>query len=76
MLQDNIPGKETFTLNKVTSAGGKKLFVKGGGRPDFESQTIYWPEEKVFLFFAINRDKDLRRLIYRDVVLFMDKQLK
>ncbi len=76
ILQDHIPGKETFSLNKVTSAGGKKLYVKGGGRPDFESQTIYWPERKLFLFFCINSDKDLRRLIYRDIVAFIDKQGK
>lgn len=76
MLQDPIPGRETFSLNKVTSAGGKKLFAKGGGRPDFESQSMYWPEEKVFIFFFINKDKDLRRLIYRDIVAFMDKQGK
>ncbi len=76
MLSDHIPGKETFSWNKVKTAGGKKLFSKGGGRPDFESQTIYWPEEKIFLFFSINSDKDLRRLIYRDIVAFMDKQGK
>jgi hypothetical protein len=74
MWQDYIPGKETFTFNKVTTPGGKKLFAKGGGRPDFESQTIYWPEEKVFVFFSINRDKDLRRLIYRELLTFMDGQ--
>ena len=74
MLKDYIPGKETFSWNKPTSAGGKKFFVKGGGRPDFESQTIYFPDEKVFLFFSINSDKDLRRLIYRDIVAFLDNQ--
>jgi CubicO group peptidase (beta-lactamase class C family) len=74
MLTDHIPGRETFSWNKATTTNGKKFYSKGGGRPDFESQTMWWPEEKVFIFFSINRDKDLRRLIYRDIVAYMNIQ--
>ena len=73
MLQDHIPGKETFSWNKGTTATGKKFYHKGGGRPDFESNLMWWPDDNIFLFFSINRDKNLRRLIFRDISAFMNK---
>ena len=73
MLQDHIPGKETFSWNKGTTATGKKFYHKGGGRPDFESNLMWWPDDSIFLFFSINRDKNLRRLIFRDISAFMNK---
>ncbi|MGB8192703.1 MAG: serine hydrolase domain-containing protein [Chitinophagaceae bacterium] len=72
MFTDRIPGKETFSWNKITGPSGKKLYSKGGGRPDFESQIMWWPEEKVFLFFSINKDKNLRRLIFRNINSLMN----
>ena len=74
MMIDYIPGKETFSWNKSISPSGKKVLFKGGGRPDFESQVMWWPDEKIYLFFSINRDKNLRRLIFRDINAMMDKQ--
>lgn len=73
MLTDYLPGKETFSWNKTITPNGKKLYHKGGGRPDFESQVMWWPDEKLFLFFVINRDKDLRRYIFRDINAYMNK---
>ncbi|MDQ3683628.1 MAG: beta-lactamase family protein [Bacteroidota bacterium] len=73
MLKDHIPGKETFSWGKAITATGKKQYYKGGGRADFQSQVMWWPEDKVFLFFSINRDKDLRRSIFKDINTFMNK---
>ena len=73
MLTDRLPGKETFTWNKVTTKSGKKVLTKGGGRPDFESQLMWVPEDDLFIFFSINNDKNLRRLLYRDLLLLIDQ---
>jgi CubicO group peptidase (beta-lactamase class C family) len=72
MLRDHLPGKETFSWNKVNTDAGK-LFHKGGGRADFQSQALWWPEKEIFIFFSTNRDKDQRRWIYRDIVALVSK---
>lgn len=74
MLTDHLPGKETFSWNKSVTPAGRKLFYKGGGRPDFESQIMWWPDDQVFLFFSINNDRNLRRLVFRDINLYMNKE--
>jgi len=73
MLQDYITGKETFSWNKGTTATGKKFYHKGAGRPDFESNIMWWPDDNIFLFFSINRDRNLRKLIFRDISFYMNK---
>ncbi len=75
ILKDHIPGKETFSWNKTVTPNGKKLYFKGGGRSDFQSQVMWWPEYNLFLFFSINIDKDLRRRIFSDINTYLDKNL-
>jgi CubicO group peptidase (beta-lactamase class C family) len=72
LLTDYIPGRETFSWNKGMTTSGKKFYSKGGGRPDFESQFLWFPQNNIFIFFSINRDKDLRRLIYREILTYID----
>jgi CubicO group peptidase (beta-lactamase class C family) len=71
MLTDHIPGKESFAWNKSIERNRIQFYSKGGGRADFESQTIWYPEKDIYIFFSINADKNLRRLIYRDVTEYM-----
>lgn len=73
MFTDYVPGKETFSWHKGTTPKGKRFLQKNGGRPDFQSQVMWWPEDKVYLFFSTNRDKDLRKYMYRDINTYMNK---
>jgi CubicO group peptidase (beta-lactamase class C family) len=73
-LTDQIPGRETYGWNKLKLSNGDTLYAKGGGRRDFESQSMWVPERNLYIFFVINRDKNLRRLIYRDLLNYLNSE--
>lgn len=65
MLTDYLPGKETYSWNKTTTASRKRLYHKGGGRSDFESQLMWLPDDDLVIIFLINNDLNLRGKIFR-----------
>ena len=64
IFYDHIPGKETYSWNKANTNHHTRFYHKGGGRPDFESQLMWYPDDEVIIIFAINNDTDLRRRLF------------
>lgn len=64
LFYDHIPGKETYSWNKSKTGHNTRFYHKGGGRADFESQLMWYPDDEVIIIFSINNDSDLRRILF------------
>ncbi|HYF31264.1 MAG TPA: serine hydrolase domain-containing protein [Chitinophagaceae bacterium] len=64
ILRDALPGQETFSWNKARTSRGTPFYHKGGGRIDFESRMMWWPEDKVLVVFSLNNDYNLARKLF------------
>ena len=64
IFNDYIPGKETYSWNKTKTAHNTRFYHKGGGRNDFESQIMWFPDDEVIIIFSINNDYDIRRKLF------------
>lgn len=67
IFYDHIPGKETYSWNRATTAHNTRFYFKGGGRPDFESQVMWFPDDEVIIIFSINADYNLRRILFSKI---------
>ena len=64
MFFDYIPGGETYSWNKSKTSRHTSFYFKGGGRPDFESQLMWYPDDEVIIIFVLNNDYDLPRKLF------------
>jgi CubicO group peptidase (beta-lactamase class C family) len=72
LFTDFIPGKETYSWNKSKTSRNTNFYHKGGGRPDFESQMMWYPEDDVLIIFLINNDYNLRSRLFHKVRSMMN----
>ncbi len=72
LLTDYIPGKETYSWNKTISSTNNRFYHKGGGRTDFESQLMWFPDDDIIIIFLINNDYGLRAKLFRGIQTIMD----
>lgn len=64
ILYDSLPGQETYSWNRAKTSRGTTLYHKGGGRRDFESRLMWWPEEKLLVVFSLNNDYNIARKLF------------
>jgi CubicO group peptidase (beta-lactamase class C family) len=67
MLLDHLPGKDTYSWNKGKTKHGTRFYHKGGGRSDFESRLMWFPDDGVVIVFMLNNDYDLARKLFADI---------
>ncbi len=72
ILKDYIPGKETYSWNKTTTLHKTRFYHKGGGRADFESQLMWFPDDEVIIIFFINNDYNLRGRLFSKIRTLMN----
>ncbi|MFI5129375.1 MAG: serine hydrolase domain-containing protein [Chitinophagales bacterium] len=73
IFKDYIPGKETYSWNKTTTLRHTRFYHKGGGRADFESQLMLFPDDEVIIIFCINNDYNLRSKLFSRIRAFMNE---
>jgi CubicO group peptidase (beta-lactamase class C family) len=71
ILQDYLEGKDTYSWNKKTTSRQTRFFHKGGGRPDFESQLMWYPDDDVVIIFCINNRQGLRSRLFSKIQSLM-----
>ena len=64
ILFEYYPGEDGYAWNKTTTAHQTKFYHKGGGRPDFESRLMWFPEDGVIVIFSLNNDYNLARQLF------------
>jgi len=67
ILYDYLPNRDTYSWNKVKTSRKTKFFHKGGGREDFESRLMWYPDDEVIIMFFINNDYSLARKIFNNI---------
>lgn len=72
IFTDHIPGKETYSWNKATTLHHTRFYHKGGGRADFESQLMWFPDDDMIIIFCINNDYNLRNRLFTRIRIFMN----
>lgn len=65
---DYLPGKETYSWNKTRTELNNRFYHKGGGRQDFESQLMWFPDDEVIIIFLINNDLGLRGKLFKKIL--------
>ena len=67
IFYDYIPGRETYSWNKNKTIRNTRFFHKGGGRADFESQVMWYPDDNAIIIFSINNDYNVRRILFSKI---------
>lgn len=64
ILFDYYPGEDGYAWNKALTNRKTRFFHKGGGRPDFESRMLWFPDDGVIIIFSLNNDYNLARQLF------------
>lgn len=72
ILTDYRPGEESYSWTKTTTNHGTHFYHKGGGRSDFESRLMWWPDDKVIVIFSLNNDYNLARRLFSAIRDYMN----
>ena len=64
ILFDYFPGEDGYAWNKTVTNHKTRFFHKGGGRPDFESRMMWFPDDGVLIIFSLNNDYNLARQLF------------
>ena len=64
ILYDCFPGEDGYAWNKALTNRKTRFFHKGGGRPDFESRMLWFPDDSVIIIFSLNNDYNLARQLF------------
>lgn len=64
ILYDYFPGEDGYAWNKAVTNHRTRFFHKGGGRPDFESRLMWFPDDGVIIIFSLNNDYNLARQLF------------
>lgn len=71
-FENYIPGKETYSWHKETTSHNTRFYHKGGGRSDFESHLMWYPDDDVVIIFSINNDYNLRGRLFKKIKMLMN----
>lgn len=72
IFYDYVPGKDTYSWNKSKTAHNTRFYHKGGGRPDFETRIMWYPDDKILVIFCINNDYNLARKLFNQVTAIIN----
>lgn len=72
ILFEYYPGEDGYAWNKTTTAHQTKFYHKGGGRPDFESRLMWFPDDGVLIIFSLNNDYNLARQLFSKIRLIIN----
>ena len=72
ILFDYFPGEDGYAWNKTLTKRNTRFFHKGGGRPDFESRMLWFPDDGVIIIFSLNNDYNLARQLFAKARVMMD----
>jgi len=64
ILFDYFPGEDDYAWNKTVTNRKTKFLHKGGGRADFESRLMWFPDDGVIIIFSLNNDYNLARQLF------------
>lgn len=64
ILYDYFPGEDEYAWSKTFTNRKTKFFYKGGGRADFESRLMWFPDDGVIIIFSLNNDYNLARQLF------------
>ena len=72
LLYDHSPGRESYSWSKATTNHKTRFYHKGGGRPDFETRMMWYPDDKVLVIFMLNNDYNLARIFFNSIRTIMN----
>jgi len=72
LLYDHSPGRESYSWSKAMTSRATRFYHKGGGRADFESRMLWYPDDEVIIIFSLNNDYNLARILFNNIRLFMN----
>jgi len=72
MFYDYVPGQDTYSWNKSKTAHNTRFYHKGGGRSDFETRVMWYPDDKIVVIFCINNDYNLARKLFNHIKEIMN----
>jgi len=72
MFYDYVPGQDTYSWNKSKTAHNTRFYYKGGGRADFETRVMWYPDDKIVVIFCINNDYNLARKLFNQVTTIIN----
>jgi CubicO group peptidase (beta-lactamase class C family) len=72
ILTEYFPNEESFGWTKTVTKRNTKFLHKGGGRPDFESRLMWFPDDDVIIIFSLNNDYNLARQLFSKMTVFMN----
>lgn len=72
ILFDYLPNRDTYSWNKATTSRKTKFYHKGGGRDDFESRLMWFPDDEIIIMFFINNDYNLARKLFSNISVLMN----
>lgn len=72
LFYDHLPGKETYSWNKDMTTRKTRFYHKGGGRPDFETRLMWYPDDETLIIFCINNDYNLARILFSKIRAIMN----
>ena len=72
ILFDYFPGEDGYAWNKTVTNHKTRFLHKGGGRPDFESRMMWFPDDGVLIIFSLNNDYNLAKQLFGKVRAIMN----
>lgn len=72
ILTDYFPGEDGYAWNKTVTNRKTRFLHKGGGRPDFESRLMWFPDDGVIIIFSLNNDYDLAKQLFSKIRTMMN----
>lgn len=72
ILANYYPNEESFGWTKTVTKRNTRFLHKGGGRPDFESRLMWFPDDDVIIIFSLNNDYNIARQLFSKMAIFMN----
>lgn len=71
ILSNYYSNEESYGWTKTSTNLNKKFLHKGGGRADFESRLMWFPDDDVVIIFSLNNDYNLARKLFNKMTTFI-----
>jgi CubicO group peptidase (beta-lactamase class C family)/ketosteroid isomerase-like protein len=72
ILANYYAGEESYGWTKTVTKRNSTFLHKGGGRPDFESRLMWFPDDDVVIIFSLNNDYNLARQLFSKISNFLN----
>lgn len=72
ILFDYYSGEDGYAWNKTMTAHRTRFFSKGGGRADFESRLMWFPDDGIIIIFSLNNDYNLARKLFSKAAMIIN----